>query len=41
MTEFVDKGRAIDVIFLDFSKVFNSLQQYSCIPRLGCCDLDE
>lgn len=29
-TEFVDKGRALDIIYL--SKSFNSLSQYSCYP---------
>lgn len=31
MTEFVDQGRATEAIYVDFSKVFNSLPQYSCI----------
>ena len=31
VTHLVDEGKAVDVVYLDFSKAFNSLQQY--FPR--------
>ena len=36
MTRFVDEGRAVDAISLDFSKAFNTISVY----KLGCYGLD-
>ncbi|PKU32601.1 rna-directed dna polymerase from mobile element jockey-like [Limosa lapponica baueri] len=41
MTGWVDEGRAVDVVYLDFSKAFDTLSHNILIGKLGKCGLDE
>jgi len=41
VTGWVDEGRAVDVIYLDFSKAFNTVSHYMLIGKLRKCGLDE
>jgi len=41
MTSWVDEGRAVDAVYLDFSKAFDSVSQNILIGRLRKCGLDE
>jgi len=41
VTVWVDDGRAVDVVYLDFSKAFNTVSQNILISKLRKCGLDE
>ena len=41
MTGWGDEGRAVDVVYLDFSKAFDSVSQNILTDRLRKCGLDE
>lgn len=41
MTDSEDKGRAVDVAYLDFSKTFDTVSHSILISKLGHCGLDE
>jgi len=41
MTSWVDEGRAVDVVYLDFSKAFDFVSHNSLIGKLRMCGLDE
>jgi len=41
MTGWVDKGRAVDVVYLDFSKAFSTVSQDILLGKLRNCGLDE
>jgi len=41
MTDWVDEGRAVDVVYLDFSKAFDTVSHKILIGKLGKCGLDE
>ena len=40
MTRLVDKGRAVDVVYLDFSKAFNMVSHSALLSKLAACGLD-
>jgi len=41
MTGWVDEGRAVDVVYLDFSKAFNTVSHKILLGKLRKCGLDE
>jgi len=41
MTGWVDEGRAMDVVYLNFSKAFDTVSHNIHIGKLGKCGLDE
>ena len=41
MTGSVDEGRAVDVVYLDFSKAFNTVSHSLLTGKLRKCGLDE
>ncbi|GAB0179763.1 mitochondrial enolase superfamily member 1 [Grus japonensis] len=41
MTGWVDEGRAVDVVYLDFSKAFDTVPCNNLIGKLRKCGLDE
>ncbi|GAB0209251.1 mitochondrial enolase superfamily member 1 [Grus japonensis] len=41
MTGWVDEGRAVDVVYLDFSKAFDTVSHNILISKLRKCGLDE
>jgi len=41
MTGWVDEGRAVDVVYLDFSKAFDTVSHNILIGKLRKCGLDE
>jgi len=41
MTGWVDEGRAVDVVYLDFSKAFNTVSHNVLLGKLRKCGLDE
>ncbi|GAB0182037.1 mitochondrial enolase superfamily member 1 [Grus japonensis] len=41
MTSWVDGGRAVDVVYLDFSKAFDTVSHNILISKLRKCGLDE
>ncbi|PKU38354.1 rna-directed dna polymerase from mobile element jockey-like [Limosa lapponica baueri] len=41
MTGWVDEGRAVDVVYLDFSKAFDSVSHNILVGKLRKCGLDE
>jgi len=41
MTGWVDEGRAVDVVYLAFSKAFDTVSHTIFIDKLGKCGLDE
>jgi len=41
MTGWVDEGRAVDVVYLDFSKAFDTISHNILIGKLRKCGLDE
>jgi len=41
MTNWVDEGRAVDVVYLDFSKAFNTISHNILLGKLRKCGLDE
>ena len=41
MTSWVDEGRAVDVVYLDFSKAFDTVSHNIFIGKVRKCGLDE
>jgi len=41
VTRLVDEGRAVDVVYLDFSKVFDMVSHSILVGKLAACGLDE
>ena len=41
MTGWVDEGRAVDVVYLDFNKAFNTVSHDILLGKLRKCGLDE
>jgi len=41
MTGWVDEGRAVDVVCLDFSKAFDTISHNMLLGKLRKCGLDE
>ena len=41
MTGWVDEGRAVDVVYLDFSKAFDTVSHHILVGKLRKCGLDE
>ena len=41
MTGWVDKGRTMDIVYLDFSKAFDTVSHNILIGNLRKCRLDE
>jgi len=41
VTGWVDEGRAVDVVYLDFSKAFNTVSHNILLGKLRKCGLDE
>ena len=41
MTSWVDEGRVVDVVYLDFSKAFDTISCNILIGKLRKCGLDE
>jgi len=41
MTGCVDEGRAVDVVYLDFSKAFDTVSHDTLLGKLRKCGLDE
>ena len=41
MTGWLDEGRAVDVVYLDFSKAFDTVSHISLLGKLRKCGLDE
>jgi len=41
MTGWVDEGRAVDVVYLDFSKAFDTVSHNTLVGKLRKCGLDE
>jgi len=41
MTGWVDEGRAVDFVYLDFSKAFNAVSRNILLGKLRKCGLDE
>ena len=41
MITWVDEGRAVDVVYLDFSKAFDAVSHNILIEKLRTCGLDE
>jgi len=41
MTSWVDEGRAVEVLYLDFSKTFDTVSQDILIMKLRKCGIGE
>jgi len=41
MTGWVDEGRAVDIVYLDISKVFDTVSYNTFIGKLRKCGLEE
>ena len=41
MAGWLDEGRAVDVVYLDFSKAFNTVSHNTLTDKLRKCGLDE
>ena len=41
VTRLVDEGKAVDVAYLDFSKVFDMVSHSILVGKLAACGLDE
>ena len=40
VTRLVDEGKAVDVVYLDFSKAFNTVPYSILLKKLAACGLD-
>ena len=40
VTCLVDEGKAVDVVYLDFSKAFDTASQNTILEKLAACGLD-
>jgi len=40
VTRLIDEGKAVDVVYLDFSKAFNTVSHHVILEKLAACGLD-
>ena len=41
MSSFIDEGRVVDIVYLDFSKAFDTVSHNILTSKLRKCGLDE